>query len=257
MAVVLDNHVGMLRLDALGQGSEQRRLTDTGHVLQTDLFGTGSNQLIGDIAVVFHGVNGRCGDAQRGLRRHTGGLRPFNAGYDVARVVQSAEDTGDIDTLRMFNFVLQLTHVVRHGVHAQSIQAAVKHVGLDAHFVERLAESANGMVGVFSGQEVHLLKGTTVGLYTGETSHVDDGGSDAFELVLARLEFSRRLPHVAVNKTKLDFLFHAYYVLSYKCVLQIYCFFFIQTLTRLIFFFFFCFFHKTNTHTMFFEPKKG
>ena len=100
------------------------------------------------------------------------------------------------------------TNVIGYGIHAQRIESAVEHVGLDAYLVERLAEGTHSIVGVFACQEVYLLKGTTVGLYTREATHFNDDGSDALQLVLARLELSRRLPHVTINETELYFLFH-------------------------------------------------
>jgi hypothetical protein len=52
-------------------------------------------------------------------------------------------------------------------------------VGLDANLVERLAESAYGVVGILAGKQIHLLEGTTIGFHAREASHVDDNGSDA------------------------------------------------------------------------------
>ena len=81
-------------------------------------------------------------------------------------------------------------------------------MGLYSHLVEWFAESPYGIVRVFTCHEVHLFESASVGLHTGKTSHVDDGRSDAFELVFAWLELSRRLPHVSIDETELNFLFH-------------------------------------------------
>ena len=86
-------------------------------------------------------------------------------------------------------------------------------MGLDAYLVERLAEGAHSIVWILAGEKVYLLKGTAVGFNTGETTHLDDNGSDALQLVFAWLELARRLPHISINETELDFLFHLYSLL--------------------------------------------
>ena len=90
----------------------------------------------------------------------------------------------------MLHLVLQLTHIIRHWIHTQRIQTTIEHVGLDAHLVERLTESTNSMVGVFTCQQVHLFESTTIGLHTVEHTHVDDGWRNALQLVLTRLELT-------------------------------------------------------------------
>ena len=208
--MILYDDIGMLGLDRLGKSTEQGGLTDTGHVLEADFLSAGSYHLVGYLGVVFYGVHRAGGDAEGGLRGHAGSLGPFHAGNDVAHIVQTAEDTGYIHTLSVLHFVLQLAHVVGHGIHAEGIQSAVEHMGLDAYLVERLTEGTDSAVGVLAGKQVHLLKGTTVGFHSVEYSHVDDGGGNALQLVLAGLEFARRLPHVSINETELDSLFHIY-----------------------------------------------
>ena len=205
----------MLRLDGLRQLAEHGGLADACHVLQADLLGTGGNHLVGNLAVVLDGVYRRGGDAERGLRRHAGSLGPLDAGNDIAGVVQTAEDAGDVDALGVLHLIPQLAHVVGHGVHTQGVQAAVEHVGLDAHFVERLAEGTDGQVRVLASHEVHLLEGTAVGLDAAEAAHVDNHRRYALQLVLARLELAARLPHVSVDEAELDsFLFHRLIILG-------------------------------------------
>jgi hypothetical protein len=82
-------------------------------------------------------------------------------------------------------------------------------MGLDAYLVEWLTESANCKVRILTSHQVYLLKGSTVGFYSGETAHIDDSRGNAFQLVFTRLKLARTLPHVSVNETKLDlFLCH-------------------------------------------------
>ena len=153
-------------------------------------------------------MHGRGGDAERALGGHAGFLGPLDGGNDVAHIVQSVEDAGDIGALGMFHLIHKCAHVIGHGIHAEGVQSAVEHVGLDAHLVERLTECTDSFVGVLAGQEVHLLKGATIGFHTGETAHVDDNGGDAGQLVFAWLELTGTLPHVSVNETELNFLCH-------------------------------------------------
>ena len=135
-------------------------------------------------------MNGRSGDAERGLWNHAGSLGPLDGGDDIACVVQTAEDAGNIDTLGFLHLIHQLTHVIGYRIHAQCIQASVQHVGLYAHLVEWLTESADCQIGVLACHEVHLLESTAIGLYTGKATHVDDDGSNALQLILARLKLS-------------------------------------------------------------------
>ena len=209
VAVVLDDDVGVLGLDGLGEGAQKCGLSDAGHVLETDFLRSGSDDLIGNLGVVLHGVYGGGGDAEGGLRRHACGLGPLHGGDDIADIIESAEDTGDVHALSVLHLILQFAHIVGHGVHAQCVEAAVEHVGLDAYLVEGLAESADGGVGVLAGEEVHLLEGATVSFYAVEDTHVDDGWCDALQLVLAGLELARALPHVAVDEAELDSFLHS------------------------------------------------
>ena len=206
--LILDDHLGVLVLDGLGQLAEHGGLSDSCHVLEADFGCAGLYQLIGYLAIVFHGMHGRGGDTQGGLWCHAGLESPFDTGYDVTGVVQSAEDTGDVDALCVLHLVLQSAHVVGHGIHAEGVEATVEHVGLDAHLVERLTEGSHSEIGVLARHQIHLLKGTTIGFHSGETAHVDDNGGNTLQLVLTGLELARTLPHVPVDETKLDFFLH-------------------------------------------------
>ena len=190
VTVILHDNVGVLGLDGLRQGTEQRRLSDTSHVLQTDFLGTGGNHLVGNGAVVLNSMHRAGGDTQRSLRNHAGSLGPLDRGDDITRVVQTAEDAGDIHTLGLLDLIHQFTNVVGNGIHTQGVQTAIQHVGLDADLVEGLTESTHGEVGVLTGHEVHLLEGTTVGFHTGKASHVDNHWGNTLQLVLTRLKLT-------------------------------------------------------------------
>ena len=118
----------------------------------------------------------------------------------------------------MFHLIHQTAHVGRYGEHTQRVEAAVEHVGLDAHFVEGFGEGTNGLVGVFAIEQVDLFEGTTVGFYAGEAAHLYDDRSNTFELVFARLEFAATLEHVAVEQAELDFTLCCHkYVVCLMC----------------------------------------
>ena len=180
VSVILYHDVGMLGLDVLGQRAQQGGLSYTCHILQTDLLGSGSYHLVGYLRVIFYRMHRRCGDAQRGLGYHACLLGPLDAGNNIARVIQTAEDTGNVHALSLLHLVHQGTHIVGHGVHAQRIQATVQHVSLDTGFIEGLTKRANGVVRVLASHQVHLLEGTAVGFHTAEAPHVDDDGSYTF-----------------------------------------------------------------------------
>ena len=132
----------------------------------------------------------RSSDTQGSLWGHAGGLGPLHGRNDVTHIVQTAEDTGDINALRMLYLVLQLTHIIGHRIHTQRIQTAIEHVCLDAHLVERFTECPNGSVWILTCQQVYLLEGTTIGLHTVEHAHVDNGWCDTLQLVFTRLELT-------------------------------------------------------------------
>ena len=73
-------------------------------------------------------------------------------GDNVARVIKTVEDTCDVDPLCMLDVIHQLANVGRYGVHAQSVEATVQHVRLDARLVERLGEGAYSVVRVFASE---------------------------------------------------------------------------------------------------------
>ena len=160
----------------------------------------------------------RVGDTHRSLRRHAGLFGPLDRRDDVTRIVQSAEDTGDVGTLRMLHLVHQFTHIGRHGIHTQCVQTAVQHVGLDTRLVKRLTERTNRLVRVLSVQQVHLLRSTTVRLYTVKTAHVNDHRRNACQLILAGYVLTATLPHVAVHQRELNFLFTHIVYIFYICL---------------------------------------
>ena len=64
MAVVLDLDVRVRLLDAGHDLAELRRTADTGHVLEADLVGAVINQLVDELEIILHRVNGGVGDGQ-------------------------------------------------------------------------------------------------------------------------------------------------------------------------------------------------
>ena len=66
----------------------------------------------------------------------------------------------------MLHLVHQCTHIVGHRIHAEGVQTTVEHVRLDASLMERLAESTHGLVRILTREELYLLEGAAIGLYT-------------------------------------------------------------------------------------------
>ena len=188
--MILDDDIGVFGLDALGQGTQHGRLSDTSHILQTDLLCTSGYHLIGNLRVILYGMHRRGGDTECSLGRHTTLLGPLDRRNDITCIVQSAEDTGDIHTLGVLHLIHQRTHIIGHRIHSQSVQTTVEHVGLDTYLIEGLTEGSYGQVGVLACHQVHLLKGTTIGFHAAEAAHIDDCGRNALQLVLAWLELT-------------------------------------------------------------------
>ena len=208
MAVILDDDVGMLLLDTCDDLAHRPGTADTCHILETDLLGTGFDEFLGQLGVVLHGMDGGVGDAQGGLRDHAAFDSVLDRGDDVVGIVQAVEDTGDVDALGVLDLVHELTHINRAGIHPEGVQAAVKHVGLDAGLVERLRKGADGLVRVLAIEELDLFECTAIRLNAVEAPHVDDYRSYFFELVNAGGVFPGRLPHVSVNERKFYFTSH-------------------------------------------------
>lgn len=170
MAVIFDDDFRMLVLDHLGELAEHGWLTDACHILQADFRRTSFDELVGDIGIIFSCMDWRGGDAERGLRSHASFEGIVDGRNDASNVVQTTEDARDVDTLGMLHLIHESAHVSRHGEHAQRVQAAVEHVGFDAHFVEWLREGTHGLVGVLTIKEIHLFKSAAVCFHVGQSN---------------------------------------------------------------------------------------
>ena len=208
MPVILYQHLGMFLLDSLRQLSQHPRTADTCHILQTDFGCPGFNQLVGNAGVVLYRMDGRIGDTKCGLRYHAGFQSILDGGNYIPRLVQSAEDTGDVHALGMLHFVHQSAYIRRNRIHAQCIQPAVEHMRLYACFSEKCGKGAYSLVGIFTIQKVYLLKSSSVCFNACKTTHFNYQRSNTYQLVYPGLILTGRLPHVPVNKTEFNFLFH-------------------------------------------------
>ena len=198
----------VLGLYLVHQLAQRGGTTDTGHVLQRYLVGAELHQLVHNAHVVFHSVHRRVGDAQGGLAYHAGLLGVLHTELEVARVVQAAERAHDVNTLGFLHLGHQTAHVGRHTIHAQTVQRTLQHVGLYAGLVESFGPCTHGLVGVLTVHQVHLLKGTAVGLYAVKTPHVDNNRGNTLKLVYTRLVFSAALPHITVHQTEFYLFCH-------------------------------------------------
>ncbi len=59
VAVILDDDIRMSRLDGLRQRTEHGRLSNAGHILQTDFLCSRSNHLVGYPRVILHCMDRR------------------------------------------------------------------------------------------------------------------------------------------------------------------------------------------------------
>ena len=57
MSVILNDCVGMLRLDRLDELPEEVRTTDAGHILETDLISASLDELVGQRRVILDRMN--------------------------------------------------------------------------------------------------------------------------------------------------------------------------------------------------------
>ncbi len=208
VAMILDKNIRMLCLNTFRELTEECRLTNTSHILQADLLCTGSDLFISKFLIVVECMNRRGRDAQCSLRGHATFLCPLDRRSNIADIVQAIEDTRDIRALCMLDTIHHLTHIVRHRIHAESIQATVQHVSLDTSLVERGCESTNGLVRILACKELHLLKGTAIGLNAREATHLDKHRSYLGKLVGTRLKLTAALPHVTIDKTELNLFLH-------------------------------------------------
>ena len=208
MPVVLYQHIGVLLLNGSDKLSQHTRTSDARHILQADFRCPGFNQPVGNTGIVFHRMDGRIRDAERSLRYHARFQSIFDRRNYIPRLVQSAEDTGNVHTLGMLHLVHQPAHICRNGIHAQCIQPAVEHMRLYACFPKRCGKGAYSLVGIFTIQKVYLLKSSSVCFNACKTTHFNYQRSNTYQLVYPGLILTGRLPHVPVNKTEFNFLFH-------------------------------------------------
>ena len=207
MTMILHGNLRMQRLDARTNLAERVGTPNARHILQANFVGTSLDKLIRQCYIIIYGVYGAAGDAERCLRYHARLLGIKDGGNDIALIVQTTEDAGDVGTLRMLHTIEKLTKVLRARAHAKAIEGTVEHVGLNASLAEGAGPCTNRLVGILSEEEVHLLKASTIGLHAVKASHTDDDGCNFQQLVNAGLVLSSTLPHIAEYKAKLDF-FH-------------------------------------------------
>ena len=215
MRVILYNNILLKLFDACNNLAQGNRTTDAGHILQTDFIGTGLNEGLCQINVILYRMNGAVGDAESCLCNHACLLGILDRGNNVTCVVQSTEDTGDIRTLCLLDLVEKLTYILGNGTHAQTVQGAVQHVGLNTCLMEGLCPLADTLVRVLAIEKVYLLKTTAIGLNAVETSHSDNSGSYLYQLIYTWLVLTCTLPHITKDQTKLYFFFHICVILIF------------------------------------------
>ena len=172
MSVILYNNIGVRSFYCFHNFSKHYRTSDAGHIFQTYFFGAGSNQLFRHVDVIIGRMYFGIGDTHGGLRYHTGSFSILYGRNNVAHIIQSAENTSNINSLSFFYLVHKFTHIGRHRVHAYSVKSAVEHMSLDASFVEWLCKCAYCIVWVFAKQQIYLLRCATIGFDACKTPHL-------------------------------------------------------------------------------------
>ena len=191
MSMILYNNIRMCCFNGFHNFTQHFRTTDTSHILQADFLSTARNQLFRKIDIIFHRMNRRIGNTHSSLCNHASFLCPFDGRYNVARIVQSTENTGNIHALCFFHFIHQLPYVGRNRIHSQSIETSIQHVCLNARLIEEFCESTHRLIGVFTIKQVHLFRSTTISFHTSKTPHINNGGCYLCQLVFAWDIFAR------------------------------------------------------------------
>ena len=170
--MIFNDNFGVLVFNHLGELTQHSRLTNTSHILQTDFGSTSFNKLVGNVGIILSRVDRRVCDAKRCLWSHACFECVVDRRDDVAYIVQTTEDAGDVNTLSMLNLVHKFTYIRRYGEHTQGVKSAVEHVGFNANFVEGFSKGAYRLIRILAVEEVHLFKSTTICFYSCEASHL-------------------------------------------------------------------------------------
>ena len=152
MTMILYRYFGMCRFDIRHNLAQWNGATDACHIFDTNLVRPQFDKFQRHIGVVLYSMNGRMSDTKRALWNHSCLFGVCNGRSNVAYIIQSAECTGDICTLRFLHFVEQFADIRRNGAHPESVQCAVEHMGLNACFVKWLCPFAHGSIRVFAKQ---------------------------------------------------------------------------------------------------------
>ena len=207
VAMVLDLDFRMGLLDTGHNLAQFGRTAHTGHIFEANLVGAVFHQLVHQLEVILYRVHGRVGNGQGCLGNHPSLLGKLDGELEVAGVVEAAKGTGDIRALLLLYLEHKFADIGRNGIHTDTVEAALEHVGLNACLVERSCPLAYGDIGILTIEQIHLLKGAAVGFHSIEASHIHDGRGHPYKLVHTRLVPAGTLPHIPVNQGKLDFSF--------------------------------------------------
>src|SRR5690554_348381 len=81
--------------------------------------------------------------------------------------------------------------------------------------IKWLCPFTNRFIWVFTKKKIYLLKTSSIGFYTIKTPHIYDCRSNLCKLFNRRHIFSRRLPHVSIEKTEFNLLCHILFIISF------------------------------------------
>ena len=186
VTVVLHLDVWVLLLDSFYKFSKHIWTADTSHVLEADFIGPILHNLVHDVHIIRHGVDGGVGDGKRHLGNHAALFGTNHGALEVAVVIEAAEAARYVRALLLLHLEHKFPYIQRHGVHPERIQAALQHMGLNPSLVERRSPCTHSLVWVLSKEEVHLLKRAAVCFHTVKAAHINDCRSHLHQLIHTR-----------------------------------------------------------------------
>ena len=139
-----DLHCGFQRCHQLGGLVRQQQ---TGHILDTDGVSAHLLNLLGHAGPVLQGVSVSQGVGQRHLSVSSLLIGCGYCGLQVAQIVQTVENTDDINTVGDGFLYKVLHHVVGVGTVAQDVLSAEEHLQLG--ILEALPELSQSVPGIF------------------------------------------------------------------------------------------------------------
>ena len=201
-------HTGIL--DALEQLLSLVGAHGTGHVLQADGVEAHALQLLAHLSVLGGSVNRRLGVGDAAGSHGVGGgvlLGCLQSSLDVAEIVQSVEDTQNVDAVLDGQLHELLHHIIVVVLVAKQVLAPEQH--LQTGVGHSLAERAQALPGILVQVAQAAVKGSAAPALDGIVAGLIHGGQDALHVAVSHT--GRHQGLVGITKdgfSELDFLSH-------------------------------------------------